>query len=144
MNSVPDFTVVVGVDGSPMSRQAMDWALDEARLRGGRVRAITAWHYPALGDAAGAEPDYDEYRKDAEQVQTEEASRLGAAGVPVAFEVVHGHAAQALAEASHEADLLVVGSRGRGGFAGLLLGSVSSQLTHHAACPVLVVRPGRD
>ncbi|MGY3564787.1 universal stress protein [Sinomonas sp. RB5] len=134
------YRIVVGVDGSPASGKALDWAIEEARLRGGSLRVITAWHYPVLGDAAGAGPDVDVFRQSAADDQAALLSAAGGERSGLSAEVIEGSAVQVLLDAARDADLLVVGSRGHGGFAGLLLGSVSAQLVHHAPCPVLVVR----
>lgn len=134
------YRIVVGVDGSPASVRALEWALEEARLRGGTIRVITAWHYPALAEAADTASDYDSLKHAAERAQAELLAGAQAQGAPSSGEVIEGAPVQVLLEAARDADLLVVGSRGRGGFGGLLLGSVSSQLVHHAPCPVTVVR----
>lgn len=138
--------IVVGVDGSEGAITALRWALDEARLRGARVDALQAWEYPYVGDLTGMAA-YPIGRIELEQVARESLDRsLAAAGVPstdvqVERIVVHGSAARVLLEAARGADLLVVGTRGHGGFSGLLLGSVSQQCAHHAPCPVVVVPP---
>lgn len=142
MNASSVKTVVVGVDGSANAARALHWALDEAYAHGCRVLLV---HGVEIGTAA-ASP----YGSGVVLEQLEEAGRevLGhavevarAAGVPVETRLEVGSAAHALIEASRGAELLVVGSRGHGGFAGLLLGSVSSACVHHAHCPVVVVRP---
>ncbi|WP_445154772.1 universal stress protein [Arthrobacter sp. Hor0625] len=140
------FTIVVGVDGSTQSRAAMDWAVEEAALRHGNVLALTAWHYPYVSDALGQSWDYEIFRSDAQVILDEELDRVRGATVPVDGRVVQGNPGAVLVEASRGADLVAVGSRGHGGFAGLLLGSVSSQTVHHAHCPVLVFRepPARE
>ncbi|HET8878153.1 MAG TPA: universal stress protein [Arthrobacter sp.] len=134
------FRILVGVDGSPQSKAALDWAVEEARLRSGEVLAITAWHYPYVSDALGQAWDYQVFETDAGTIVQTELARAGAGGVPVTGRVVQGNPASALIEASRDADLVAVGSRGHGGFTGMLLGSVSSQTVHHAHCPVLVFR----
>ena len=134
------YRIVVGVDGSPASGKALEWAIEEARVRGGSLRVITAWHYPVLGDAAGSGPDTDVFRQSAADDQAALISAAGGERSGLSTEVIEGSAVQVLLDAARDADLLVVGSRGHGGFAGLLLGSVSAQLVHHAPCPVLVVR----
>lgn len=134
------FRIVVGVDGSDPSRAAMDWAVEEARLRNGQVLALSAWHYPYVGDAMGQVWVYQGIEEDARAVLEEELHRVGDRGVAVTGSLVQGNAASALVDASQHADLVIVGSHGRGGFAGMILGSVSTQTVHHAHCPVLVVR----
>jgi nucleotide-binding universal stress UspA family protein len=107
--------IVVGVDGSEGSKQALSWAARQARFTGAALEVIIAWDYPAT---YGSEPPAS--------LQTR---------------VVQGHAAQVLVDASQGAELLVVGSRGYGGFADALLGSVSTYCVHHAHGPITVVRP---
>jgi nucleotide-binding universal stress UspA family protein len=152
--------IVVGVDASEGASAALRWAIDEARLRGTRLRAVYAWTltYPPgegygyiLGPPAGAAHDgMSDQRRAAEQVLERAAARLRteAAGLDFERHVIEGPAAEVLVDASAHADLLVVGSRGHGGFASLLLGSVSQHCAHHASCPVVIVppaaRPGPD
>ena len=135
------FRVVVGVDGSALSVQAMEWAITEARLRRGTVSVLTAWDYPAV--VAGMEGVLDtSHLEDAtRRAQSIAMSKVAHDDVAVSAEVLRGFASAILIEASASADLLVVGSRGHGGFAGLLLGSITEHVVRHAACPVLVVRP---
>lgn len=142
--------IVVGVDGSPGSRAALRWAVAEAQLRRTTLTAVTVWQYPVVtalptfGIAPGALPPYDELRAEAgralDAVLDDEGVR-DSGEHPVHTVVVEGPAASALIEASRDADLLVVGSRGHGGFKGMLLGSVSQHCVTHAECPVVVVRP---
>jgi nucleotide-binding universal stress UspA family protein len=137
--------IVVGVDGSPESRAALRWAMSEAKLRGAALEAVYAWSMPAIvgGDASPLLVPVDELREDAEtmlmSVLEEEAPDVG-----ITQTVVEGNASDLLVDISADADLLVVGSRGHGGFSGLLLGSVSSQCSHHAACPLVIIRRGVD
>jgi nucleotide-binding universal stress UspA family protein len=136
-------TIVVGVDGSDCAREALEWAVTEARLRGDRVRAVHAWECPmtaGLWGTASPEVPIDELRE-AARATLEHAVEPLENGVPIEEVVVEGPAAPALVAAAENADLLVVGSRGRGGFERLLLGSVSTQCVHRAHCPVVVVRP---
>ena len=141
MTNSNTFLIVVGVDGSEQSLAALNWAIAEARLRNGHVRLITAWYYPPMASTVGDGVIDDSFRQAAELVKVDALKAVAAAGVDVTGEVVENSPATALLEAAKDADLLVVGSRGHGGFAGLLLGSVSAQVIHHAPCPVLVVRP---
>lgn len=136
------FRIVVGVDGSESSHAAMDWAVDEARLRNGQVVAISAWHYPYVSDALGQVWEYQGFEEDARAVLEAELERVGDRGVEITGSLIQGNPASALVDASHQADLVIVGSHGRGGFTGMMLGSVSTQAVHHAHCPVLVVRGG--
>lgn len=135
------FRVVVGVDGSGPSRLALEWAVAEARLREGQVRVVTAWEFPpATVGMEGLIQDPDVFPQAARRLQNEALKRVNSEGVAVTGDVVQGNPASVLLRAAENADLLVVGSHGLGGFAGLLLGSVSTQVLHHAHCPVLVVR----
>jgi nucleotide-binding universal stress UspA family protein len=140
-------TIVVGVDGSAESRAALAWALDEARLRGARVLAVHAWTAPeayAFDAPAATMPAMeDALRQVGERVLESAVSETVAAArvdVPVERRVVDAGPAEALLAAAGDAALVVVGSRGRGGFASLLLGSVSHQVAQHAPCPVVIVR----
>lgn len=135
------FLILVGVDGSHESAAALRWALDEARLRGGAIRAVAAWDFPAM-TAGSMDPDPGVYARGAEQAVDMVIRGLDTGGVPLTKQVVRGQPARVLLEAAEDADLLVVGSRGHGGFAGLLLGSVSAQAVHHSPCTTVVVRPG--
>lgn len=141
--------IVVGVDGSAGSKTALDWAAGEARLRGVPLTVVLAWQWPvSLYSGAGWTGVVDselieDLGKLAEQ-RLDEACVAAAAsldGLEVARSVVEGAAAPALLEAAQDADLLVVGTRGHGGFAGLLLGSVSQQCAHHSPCPIVIVPP---
>jgi nucleotide-binding universal stress UspA family protein len=137
--------IVVGVDGSPASRRALGWAVDEARARGGRVEAVHAWHVPATAVAFGAVPpeggDTDEARARRRLDEIVDGTPSSDLAGPIERVVTYGPAPLVLLEAAKGADLLVVGRRGLGGFAGLLLGSVSTHCAHHAPCPVLIVPP---
>ncbi len=137
--------IVVGVDGSPASQAALRWALDEAALRKAAVVAVSAWTYPYLGDLsylANRGIDPDELSAAAKARLTEAVAAAGPApdGVTVEETVREGPAAGVLLEEADGATMLVVGSRGHGGFSGLLLGSVSQQCAHHAPCPIVIVR----
>ena len=135
-------TIVVGVDGSECADKALTWAVGEARLRGDRVRAVHAWEYPVNGAVYGMmapQLGRDE-RRDAAKATLEKAVEPLRNGVAIEQVLVEGSAAKALMRASEDADLLVVGSRGLGGFKRLLLGSVSTQCAHHSRCPVVIVR----
>ncbi|VEH41169.1 Universal stress protein Rv1996/MT2052 [Kocuria rosea] len=142
MNAAETFRIVVGVDGSPESLRALEWAVTEARLRHGQVHVVTAWQHPSIvaGDD-DLEWDLTRYEARARHLQEDALRSVHAEQEDITGEVVQGQAATVLVEASAEADLLIVGSHGYGGFTGLLLGSVSTQVVRHARCPVLVVRP---
>ncbi|MGZ4352650.1 MAG: universal stress protein [Gaiellaceae bacterium] len=138
-------TIVAGVDGSRPSVAALRFAAGEARVHGARLRVVHAWHLPLLpgGETSGADPEYVELRRaDAERLLAEAVAdvRLEADGVELETAALEGRAAKVLVDEARDADLLVVGSRGRGGFAELLLGSVGHQCAQHAACPVAIVR----
>ncbi|MEV7941329.1 MULTISPECIES: universal stress protein [unclassified Kitasatospora] len=140
--------IVVGVDGSPASEQALRWAVDYARAVGGTITAIAAWEYPAFyGWAAPSVPSAEVFNPEelAGKTLSDTVVRVVGddPGVRISESVMPGNAAQALLEAAKGAALLVVGSRGLGGFSGVLLGSVSRHLTEHASCPVVVVREGQ-
>lgn len=138
--------VVVGIDGSDAAVAALRWAHEEARLRNADLEVVHAWCLPYVGDYAGMSATQAQtrlFRKAADHLMSSTLDlTLGdATDVNVVPVVVEGTPAAALLDAARQADLLVVGSRGRGGFAGLLLGSVSQQCVHHASCPVVVVHP---
>ncbi|WP_374975059.1 universal stress protein [Microbacterium trichothecenolyticum] len=137
--------ILVGVDGSEPSRAALKYAVEMAPKLALPVHALAAWSSPTpmWGDAYifYGESD-DDFENDARKLAEGEALRLFPAGVPewLTAGARRGNAARTLIEASRDAAMLVVGNRGRGGFAGLLLGSVSGACAAHAHCPVLVVR----
>ncbi|GLW57457.1 universal stress protein [Kitasatospora phosalacinea] len=134
--------IVAGVDGSPSARTALAWAVRQAELTGAAVDAVTAWQYPAgYGWPAPVLQSFD-FAAAAGQALAEavEAVATRHEGVEIRQHVVQDHPATALLAAADGAELLVVGNRGRGGFAGTLLGSVSQHCVHHARCPVVVVR----
>ncbi|GAA1841936.1 universal stress protein [Pseudonocardia alni subsp. carboxydivorans] len=142
-NEAADGPVVVGVDGSDGSEAALAYAVETAAQRRTALVAVRAWGEPAMDPAVAVLLDTVELRR----AQAEELEQAVAAlrekypDVPVTTHVTHGSAAAALKGASAEAGMVVVGARGRGGLAGLVLGSVAQSLVHHAACPVAVVRP---
>ncbi|MCB5163868.1 universal stress protein [Streptomyces bambusae] len=135
--------IVVGVDGSPSSQAALRWAVRYAGLVGGRVEAVTAWEVPGAASWSAPAVDATFDAEEAERKLVEEVrSVLGEDGASRVHErLVQGHPAEVLADAAEGAELLVVGSRGRGGFRRALLGSVSQQVALHAPCPVTIVRP---
>ncbi|HZT53981.1 MAG TPA: universal stress protein [Gaiellaceae bacterium] len=139
--------IVVGVDRSAAAKEALRWAGEEARLRGAALRVVHAWQFPVAAVEAGFGGAYygellETLRRDAEALVEQLCAEAGVPeGVEVQRVAVEAAPAQALVDAAAEADLLVVGSRGHGGFAGLLLGSVSQQCAQHAPCPVVIVRP---
>jgi len=135
--------IVIGIDGSETSQRALRWGVEEARIHDATVTVVHAWTGPAVATyALGAIPlDPGPFRDNAQRVLDEAIA--GVAGVdpvkPVEAKLVEGGSSGAILEEARDADLVVVGSRGHGGFAGLLLGSVSGQVVHHATCPVVVV-----
>jgi nucleotide-binding universal stress UspA family protein len=140
--------IVVGVDNSDGAKAALQFALEEAKLRGARLRAVHAWQFTSIGAAAieaGSQPMLGAELADLQRsVEASFETTLREAipdpgDIDVEHRLVEGTAAAALVEESRGADLLVVGSRGLGGFRGLLLGSVGQQVAHHAACPVVIV-----
>jgi nucleotide-binding universal stress UspA family protein len=138
--------IVCGIDGSETSLRALDWAADEARLRGATLRIVNAWFEPIVVGypfAGGMAIETEAIEEAARQILRDAMARLHAGDGELTIEegLVHGTPAAALLQQADKADLVVVGSRGRGGFAGLLLGSVSQQVVHHAPCPVVVVPP---
>ena len=137
--------IVVGVDGSPSSDEALAFALDEARLRGCTLRVVSAWAVPAAvygdgGLAAEVDPSIFEATATATLAAAAASARGRAPDVHLDLRAECGTPAAAIVEAAADAVMIVVGSRGRGGFARLLLGSVSHQLASHAPCPVVIVR----
>ena len=148
MTSSSPFTIVVGFDGSDHAQTALKWAIEEARQRKGELRLITAWNkprlawYPAVLETAAGEIAAEESPEEiARTLQADALKSVADEGVTATGQLVKGDSpAEAILAAASDADLVVVGSRGHGGFPGLHLGSVSTQVIHHAPCPVLVVR----
>jgi nucleotide-binding universal stress UspA family protein len=136
---------VVGVDGSDSSQAALRWALRQAKLAGGQVEAVIAWHYPVeFGwDLPGIDADFAGTAQEVLTGAVKAAVSLEP-DVTVLSQVVEGYPAEVLVRAAKGADLLVVGSRGHGGFTSALIGSVSLHCVLHAHCPVLVVRGQED
>ena len=140
--------VIVGVDGSHDAHRALEWAMKEAAIRHVPLTVVTV-HEVAVSGWTGQpiilpmdQPEVDKARQAAEEAVAKAAAQLGESQpAAVTVRAVNGLAAQELIEASRDADLLVVGSRGGGGFARLMLGSVSDKVARHAHCPVVVV-PG--
>jgi nucleotide-binding universal stress UspA family protein len=146
-------TIVVGVDGSPASNAALRFGAEEAQLRGWKLVAVHAWLYIPPGPMAEPGliplPSVDiagtvEAMRDAAEAELEEAIAEAFSGEPpveVERRLVEGEPAEALERESKQADLVVVGSRGRSAIAAALLGSVSRHVVDHASCPVVVVKP---
>jgi nucleotide-binding universal stress UspA family protein len=138
--STPTAPIVVGVDGSPASVDALRWALTQAELTSASVEAIAAWQTPSQYgfEVYSAEVDWADLAEQTLKTALKDAADGGT--VDVTSVAVQGHPAQVLVDASARAQLLVVGSRGHGRLAGMLLGSVSEYVIAHADCPVLVIR----
>ena len=142
-------TIVVGVDGSVSAEAALKFALKEAALRGASLRVVCAWETAPdvpKGDVYPAE-EFARYPKEQHAILDRALARAAEVEPSVICEgkVLAGQPASVLVEEAQHADMLVVGSRGRGGFASLLLGSVSQQVAHHAQCPLVIVREiGRE
>ena len=146
MDNLAHGKIVVGVDGSGPSTEALEWAARQAELTGAPLDVVTAWAFgeepTPFGIVPPVLPDSDplmEARSKLNEVVTAVRGRHKL--VEVRTDVVRGHAAEVLLEAAQDADLLVVGSRGRGALVGMLLGSVSEHCVRHATCPVVIVRP---
>ena len=140
--------IVVGVDGSESSMAALAWAVRQAALTGATVDAVHAWHIPVTygyGYGYAMVLPVPDLEKIAGQVADKAVAEVAdlAPGVEIRTVIVEGNPARALLDAAKDADLLVVGSRGHGGFTEALLGSVSQHCVHHADCPVVVIRGGR-
>lgn len=140
--------IIVGVEGSGGAKAALRWAISEAHFRGAVVEVVTSY----ANTYVPASPDFNYVPLDPKQLEQEVAkmqasvvdqvlTEIGDTDVVIERSIRRGRAADTLIAAGEAADLLVVGSRGRGGFRGLLLGSVSQQIVHHASCPVVIVRP---
>ena len=140
--------IIVGIDGSVHSKNALEWAMKEAAIRHAPLTVISV--HPVIAGFSGravAYPTDDALADQARETAREEVDKtLAQLGVPgpetVTVRGVSGFPAEVLITAGRDADMLVVGSRGSGGFSRLLLGSVSSQVTHHAQCPVVVIPSG--
>ncbi len=135
--------VVVGVDGSDASKRALRWAAHHASLLGAELQVVTAWRVPNTfyGGGIPATLEQDLARDTLHALEETINDVLGdPRPAHVVAQAIEGHAAPTLVEMSRRAQLLVVGNRGRGAFAGMLLGSVSDYCASHAQCPVVVVR----
>jgi len=133
--------IVVGVDGSVPSKAALAWAVRQARLTGATVDAVIAWEIPSTYGFTMPVGGVD-FEGTAAQVAADAIAEVSRADEPVTIrtKVVQGHPARVLLDASAGAELLVIGSRGHGGFVEALLGSVGQHCVHHATCPVVVIR----
>jgi nucleotide-binding universal stress UspA family protein len=137
--------VIVGVDGSPGSAEALAWAARYATATGAKITAVHAWHYPAAGPVPAGrapQPISDQVRATMQETLDRVVTEVFGTATPpnTDTKVAYGHPAMVLVNESEGADLLVVGSRGHGAFHGMLLGSVSIHCVTNATCPVVVVR----
>ncbi len=137
--------IVVGVDGSEHSIEALRWAAAEARLRGSVLRVVTSFSAGLMSTG------YEVALPDPADFAAASNTMLNAAidtvresvdleGLDIVTEVIEGHAGEVLIKLSETAELVVVGARGRGGFVGILMGSITNNVVNHAECPVVVVR----
>lgn len=142
--------IVVGIDGSEGSRAALRWAIAEAGVRGARLQAVSAFHVP-YATAAPMIPimlDPEQFAESARALVAKElaevADEASALAEPIEPVVVEGPASVVLIEAGRGASMIVVGARGHGGLTGMLMGSVSRQVTEHAGVPVVVIPKERS
>jgi nucleotide-binding universal stress UspA family protein len=133
----------VGIDGSEPAAAALRWAADEARHRGLGLTVVTCWSYPMLPWGPYQPPfSGEEFGRKAFEVADEAVTRVlgeGREGLDVSIHIEDGPPSLILLAFAEDAEMVVVGSRGRGGFVGLLLGSVSQHLAEHARCPVVII-----
>jgi nucleotide-binding universal stress UspA family protein len=138
-------TIVVGVDGSPGSQVAVEFAAREAAAHGVALRIVTAWEVPAsVLSSGGVAPQlYQNFEDEARQIANDAAARVAAVEPAVSHEekLVEGHAGSALLAETETAGLLVIGRRGHGSLTEFFLGSISHQVVDHAKCPVVIVPP---
>jgi nucleotide-binding universal stress UspA family protein len=139
--------IVVGVDGSGHSRRALEWATKEAALRHAPLNVLTV-HQAIAGYFGGVatrpeDPEPTEQAREAAQAETDKvlAGLDGPRPESVTVTAIHGFPVEELIKAADDADILVLGSRGAGGFTRLLMGAVAGQVAQHAHCPVLIVPP---
>jgi len=141
-DTTPTARIVVGIDGSPVAANALEFAIEEAQLRKAELHVTYA--YTVMASPVTGSTGHDYYAQvetsAKEFLETAKAAAPSTDGLSVEWLGVPGNPAEVLIEASKDATILVVGSRGVGGFLGLLMGSVSTQCVHHSHCPVLVVR----
>jgi nucleotide-binding universal stress UspA family protein len=143
LNSPTSRRIVVGIDGSPSSIAALQWAANQAKLTGAALEVLMTWEWPTSYGWSIVPDGYDP-AQDCEKALHEAVApiRESDPGLSITTTVLEGHPAPILVKASRGADLVVVGSRGHGEFAGMLLGSVSEHCVSNAHCPVLVLRDG--
>jgi nucleotide-binding universal stress UspA family protein len=135
--------IVVGIDGSEGAKKALRWAVSEAQLRSAAIEVIHVWNFSPLVDPIGgiAYVPMDDLLESAQAVAANTVKSVEdvLGDTRITTKVEQGSASQALLKAAVNADLLVVGRRGHGGFIGLLIGSTAEQVAHHAPCPVVIV-----
>jgi nucleotide-binding universal stress UspA family protein len=145
-NTVAGNTIVVGIDGSAGSLEALHWATEEATVRAAVVEAVTCWEYPYWytgipdGDMSMPVDTIKEAAADTLEHAIEKVVAEPERRSSIRRSVINGHPSDVLRELSKTAELVVVGARGQRGFLGALLGSTADQLVRHGACPIVVVR----
>lgn len=135
--------IVVGIDGSDSAQAALRWAIQQSRQSGAEIEAVTAWRVPtAYGYPLAAAPlsNASELAERVLATALDQAAQLPGKAVPIAAKVIEGNAARVLLDEAKGAEMLVIGSRGHGGFVEALLGSTGQHCVQHASCPVVVVR----
>lgn len=136
--------IVVGHDGSASAHEAMRWAVEEGRLRGMVVHVVRAWVLSGvirdMGGISGGVPSFDEAGTWVEQQLHQNLATCEPEGVEVHTHVIHEASTDVILAAAADADLVVLGNRGRGGFAGAIIGRVAENVVRHAPCTVVVVR----
>jgi len=136
-------TIVVAVDGSPGAAVALDFAIDEAVLRGSKLRLVSAWEIPpaVLASVVAGKEFYEDFRENAVRVVKEAAAYVEKRAPQLEHEevVAEGQASKVILDNAKDAELLVIGRRGHGTFREMLLGSITRQVTVYAKCPVVVV-----
>ncbi|MET9272130.1 universal stress protein [Kribbella sp. NPDC003557] len=138
--------IIVGIDGSDAAREALEWAVAEAKVRGTGLVVVHAWQQPAAALMSPYAPllaDHDALAETARKTLADSLAMVDLTGLAHEpdLRIVQGPAAPALLGTAQDGTLLVVGSRGRGGFVGLLLGSVSQQVAHESTVPVVIIPP---
>ncbi|GAA1220802.1 universal stress protein [Kitasatospora nipponensis] len=133
--------VIVGIDGTDASHDAVDWAAEEAGLRGVPLHVLHAWLGETLNAPAGQDTEHTRAAGEEALEAARDQARMHRPGLEVTTELVDDYAREALLTTSQDADLLVLGARGSGGFSRLLVGSTSLHLSVHALCPVVVIHP---
>jgi nucleotide-binding universal stress UspA family protein len=144
--------IIVGIDGSRFSRRALEWGMNEAAIRHAPITVVTVYQTaPGFWGSAVSYPDgraraergrVERARAAAQEAADKELARLGDdRPLSVTVKAVNGDPGEEILDAARDADMIVVGARGAGGFARLLMGSVSTHLTYHARCPVVVIPP---